>query len=76
MGFEVTTAASGDVGRQALVFFLGLGKPFPWGVIGWCWAWKLSQFGLFAWFGTTFFLGFLLLVCRVAGFALTCNAGG
>ena len=49
--FEVTTAASGDVGHQALMFFLGLGKPFPWGAVGWCWAWKLSRFGLFAWFG-------------------------
>ena len=39
--FEVTTAASGDVGHQALMFFLGLGKPFPWGAVGWCWAWKL-----------------------------------
>ena len=33
IGFEVTTAASGDVGRQALVFFLGLRKPFLWGAV-------------------------------------------
>ena len=43
VGFEVTTAASGDVGCQALVFFLGLGKPFPWGAVGWWWAGKLSH---------------------------------
>ena len=51
IGFEVTTAASGDVGRQALVFFLGFRKPFLWGAVGWWWALKLSRFGLFAWFG-------------------------
>ena len=33
-GIEVTTPASGDVGHQALVFFLGLWKPFPWGTAG------------------------------------------
>ena len=33
--FEVTTAASGNVGLQALVFFLGLLRPFPWGAVGW-----------------------------------------
>ena len=32
MGFEVTTAASGDVKHQALVFFLGLWKAVPLGV--------------------------------------------
>ena len=31
---EVTTAASGDVGHQALVFSLCLWKPFPWGAAG------------------------------------------
>ena len=33
------------------MFFLGLRKPFPWGAVGWWWAWKLSRIG----FGTTFF---------------------
>ena len=34
VGIEVTTAASGDVGHQALVFSLGLWKPFPLGAAG------------------------------------------
>ena len=34
VGIEVTTAASGDVGHQALMFFLGLWKLFPLGAAG------------------------------------------
>ena len=34
VGVEVTIIASGDVGHQALVFFLGLWKPFPSGAAG------------------------------------------
>ena len=34
VGIEVTIAASGDVGHQALVFFLSLWKPFPLGAAG------------------------------------------
>ena len=42
---EVTTAASGDVGLQALQSL----ELLPWGAVGWWWARKLSRWGQFAW---------------------------